>query len=35
MKNNLWYKKFIESEDVHDLYRKFALLTRVHLIFLK
>jgi hypothetical protein len=35
MKNNLYdKKKFIECDDVHDLYREFTWLTRVHLVFL-
>jgi len=33
MKNNLWDIKFIESNDVHDLRREFALLNSVHLVF--
>jgi hypothetical protein len=30
MENNLWDKKFIEFDDVLDLYREFDRLTRVH-----
>jgi len=33
MKNNLLYKKFIESNGVHDLHHKFTWLTRAHLGF--
>jgi len=31
MKNNPWNKKFIESDDVHELYQEFGWLTQVRL----
>ena len=33
MRNNLWDKKFIKSDGVHDLFRNIGWLTRVHMIF--
>ena len=35
IKNNFWDKKFIKSDDIHDLHCEFAWLTCVHLIFFK